>query len=116
VGFSDLTRRQSRYFCDSVEIVQQSSGAVLIQSAEKRSHHAPPIGFSGTFTEANIVTVERVYLQPGKAIKPNKGICRLFFRGGAVEGRAKDVTSIACGAQIDQDDRRTVPVIAFEVR
>lgn len=113
---ADLTQHQSRYFCDSVVIsVNQRTGTVMFQFADKRSNHQRPIGFAGVMNENNMLTVERVYIEPGVAIAPNEGYCRLFFPDGASQGGLSKISSVVCGAQIDEQDRRIVPVIAFEV-
>ena len=114
---ADPTQRQSRYFCDTVVIsMNPQSGAVMFQFADKRSRHQRPIGFAGTMSEPNMLTIERVYIEPRIALVPNEGYCRLFFPDGAAQGRLSKISSVVCGAQIDQQDRRIVPVIAFEVR
>lgn len=114
---ADLTQRQSRYFCDSVVIsMNPQTGAVMFQFADKRSNHQRPIGFAGAMGEPNMLTVERVYIEPGVALAPNDGYCRLFFPDGATQGRLSKISSVVCGAQIDEQGRRIVPVIAFEVR
>ena len=106
---TDLTKAQSRFFCDSVAIVPISGDPrhVLLTFSEKRSHTRPQIGFAGYMPEPDMIQVQRVYLQSGVAIQADDGACKLFRKRGRID-------SLVCGAKIDQGDRRTVPVVAFQ--
>jgi len=85
----------------------------MFQFSEKASQHQRVIGFAGGFDKQEMLTVERVYLEPGKAIVPQEGYCRLFFK--SVGRTLSDIKSIACGAKIDRAGRRIVPVVVFTV-
>lgn len=106
---TDLTKAQSRFFCDSVAIVPINGDPrrVLLTFSEKRSHTRPQIGFAGYMPEPDMIQVQRVYLQSGVAIAADDGACKLFRKQGRID-------SLVCGAKIDQGDRRTVPVVAFQ--
>jgi hypothetical protein len=104
----DLTKRQSRYFCDSAVISSLNRGDTrfMIQFSEKRAHHNTVLGFAG-HTDKGILELERVYLEPNVPTYVTDGHCRLFFR--------KDtLTDILCGAEIIQEDRKTVVVVRFQ--
>ncbi|TGD95533.1 hypothetical protein [Methylobacterium nonmethylotrophicum] len=107
----DLTRRQSRFFCDAAVITTPNgqAGRRLVNFAESRSHTRPPIGFAGTMVERDIMQVHRVYLQSGQALAVSDGYCKFFSTNKAIHG-------IACGAKIDNGGRRTVPIVAFDGR
>ena len=106
---TDLTKAQSRFFCDSVAIIPINGDPrhVLLTFSEKRSHTRPQIGFSGYMPEPDMIQVQRVYLQSGVATLVDDGACKLFRKQGRID-------SLVCGAKIDQGDRRTVPVVAFQ--
>lgn len=113
----DLSQRRSRYFCDSAVVsINMTNGNVMIQFSERRSNRQDPIAFAGGLDEPKILTVERVYLTPGRQSIPTDGYCKLFYRSGTRARGISDVESIVCGAQIDEGTRRTVPVIQFSVK
>jgi hypothetical protein len=107
----DLTKRQSRFFCNSVVIINPNNDAsrVLFTFVEKQSETNPQLGYAGHFTERDMVRVERVYLRSGVAQTVDDGACKIFRKGGQISG-------ISCGAKLDQGDRRTVPIVGFDVR
>lgn len=112
----DLSQRRSAYFCDSAIVsVDSRNGNVMFQFSERRSTRQKPIAFAGGLDEPNLLTVERVYLEPGVPLTPKEGFCRLFFHGGAETGSLTSLSEMTCGAQIDEGDRRTVPIIVFRV-
>lgn len=106
---ADLTKAQSRFFCDSVAIVPINGDPrhVLLTFSEKRSHTRPQIGFAGYMPEPDMIQVQRVYLQSGVATPVDDGACKFFRKQGRID-------SLFCGAKIDQGDRRTVPIVAFQ--
>lgn len=107
----DLTKRQSRFFCNSVVITNPNNdpSRVLFSFAEKQSETGRPIGFAGRFDGQDIVQVERVYLGSGPAQTVDDGACKIFRKTGQISG-------ISCGAKIDSGDRRTVPIVGFDVK
>ncbi|MDZ4371892.1 MAG: hypothetical protein U1C74_10765 [Phenylobacterium sp.] len=111
---SDLRKRQSAFFCDSM-VVTFNGPAVLIQFSEKRSRHQSPIGFSGGFDSDDYMTLERVYLNSGKPLRPRDGGCKLFFRKPAAQSSLSDLTGIVCVGVVDEGDWRTVPLVRFDV-
>lgn len=105
----DLTKRQSRFFCDSVSIgyFDNVGKHVMLNFSESKSQTSSAIGYAG-FMEPDGLTmnVDRVYLA-GKQFQVTEGACRFFYFPN------KQVKDIVCGAPIDQGDRRTVPVVSF---
>ncbi len=57
-----------------------------------------------------MMKVERVYFEPANPVMPNDGVCKFFFNG------RQKVTSVMCAAQVDEGNRRTVPVVVFKAR
>lgn len=106
----DLTKRQSRFFCDTVMVVpNQSEGSILITFLEAGSPARPQIAFAGAMPEPQMVQVQRLYLEPGKPSAVTDGACKFFPK----RGKTRDVF---CGAVIDQGDHRTVWSIVFKGR
>lgn len=108
---ADLTKRQSRFFCDSVVIMffRHDPGHVLVQFAEKRSNTNTPIGFGGLLAKDGIMMdVRTLYLPTGAppAIADD-GACKFSFKNKHMEG-------LFCGAVVDRDGRRTVADIVFD--
>lgn len=105
----DLTKHQSRFFCDAAVITFFSDKPkhVMVQFADSKSNHARQIGYAGTMDDAEILVVSSVYLETGRATPVVEGYCKFFFK-------AKDISGISCGAKIDEGDRRTVPVVSFD--
>jgi hypothetical protein len=67
---ADLTKRQSRFYCDSAAITffDDYKGHVMVQFAQKESHHSPILGFAGRVEDDGIMmAVDHVYLAPGQA-------------------------------------------------
>lgn len=54
-----------------------------------------------------MIQVQRVYLQSGVATQAGDGACTLFRKRGRMD-------SLFCGLKIDQGDRSTAPVVAFQ--
>lgn len=106
----DLTKRGSRFFCNSVVIMnpRNDSRRMLLTFLEKESNTSSPIGYAGTVTEDGMVDVQRVYIRSGVSLEASGGTCKFFRKDGEIE-------SIFCGAKVDQGDRRTVLVVGFEV-
>jgi len=105
----DLTKRESRYFCDSlVMTVYNSPPRVMFQFAEKRAHHGSPLGFVGIPVEKDIYAVNHVYLEPGVQTPVDQGVCKVFWKGSRLG-------SLMCGAMILEGERKTVPVVVFTV-
>lgn len=106
---ADLTKNQARFFCDSVVIIPIDGNPrhVLLTFAELQSHTRPQIAFAGMMTDRQMVDVQRVYLSTGKATPMDDGACKFFYKGPRISG-------VFCGGKIDQGERRTVPLVAFE--
>jgi hypothetical protein len=106
----DLTKRQSRFFCDSAVIgfFGALNTHVLVQFVENKSHHGQIIGFAGTMQGRDFMTVDRVYLVQNQATTVDVGACKFFYAGARL-------TSMFCGAKIDEGGRRTVAAIGFDV-
>ncbi len=104
----DLTKRQSRFFCDAAIITYFSDNSkhIMIQFAESKSTHARQIGYAGMMDDAAIMKVNKVYLESGNPSMAVDGYCKFFFK-------EKKISGISCGAKMEDDGRRTVPVVAF---
>lgn len=106
---ADLTKNQSRFFCDAVAIMPINGNPrhVLLTFTESKSHTRPQIGYAGLMVDDEMIQVQRFYLQTGVAIPADDGACKIFRKGGRISG-------ITCGAKSDQGGRRTVPIVSFE--
>lgn len=106
---ADLTKRQSRFYCDSAVITffDDYKGHVLIQFAQKESHHGPILGFSGKVNDDGIMmSVDHVYLMAGVPTTVSDGACKFFFKNRRMSG-------IFCGMKVDETGRRTTAVVVF---
>ena len=104
----DLTKRQSRFFCDSavINFFDNKNRHIMVQFLESQSHSNMLLGFSGIMQDdGQILNVNRVYLG-NKKVEVSEGHCKFFFK-------KKHMSGIACGAPVDEGDRRTVPVVEF---
>jgi len=104
----DLTKRQSRFFCDSAVIAffDNNNQHIMVQFAESKSHNNIQVGFAGIMSEdGQILNVNSVYLG-SKQVQVSEGYCKFFFKN-------KHMSGIGCGAPVDEGDRRTVLVIEF---
>ena len=108
---TDLTKRQSKFFCDSAVISFFDNGNrhIMIQFAESQSVTNSQLGFAGLMEDdGRTLDVTSVYLG-GTKIQGSDlvdSVCKLDFQG-------KHMTQIFCGAAIDQQGRRTVPFVLF---
>lgn len=85
----DLTHRQSRFYCDSAAITffGDYKGHVMVQFAEKKSHHGPILGFAGKLDDDGIMmALDHVYLEVGKATTVSDGWCKFFFKSRNLSG------------------------------
>lgn len=113
---SDLTKRQSRFYCDSAAITffDDYEGHVLIDFSQKESHHSPILGFAGRIETreptdgGTMMQVYSVYLGTGEATTASDGWCKLFFKNQQLSG-------IGCGIKVDETGRRTVAIVSFDV-
>jgi hypothetical protein len=104
----DLTKRRSRFFCDSAVITffDNKNQRLMIQFAESQSHNNTQLGFAGTMESVGqILVINRVYLG-NKQVQVRKGYCKFFFKN-------KHMNSIMCAAPVDEEDHRTVPFVVF---
>ena len=104
----DLTKRQSRFYCDSavISFFDHKNEHVMVQFAESKSHNNTQLGFAGFMNEdGQIMDVNTVYLGD-KQVQVSAGNCKFFFKN-------KHMDSIGCAAPIDEGSRRTVPVVGF---
>jgi hypothetical protein len=104
----DLTKRHSRFFCDSAVLTFFSDDPkhVMVQFADSKSHHARQIGYAGMMDDEVMMNVRNVYLETGRPTPVAEGYCKFFFK-------EKNISGIACGAKVDEAGRRTVPVVSF---
>jgi hypothetical protein len=106
---ADLTKRQSRFYCDSAVITffDDYKGHVMVQFAQKESHHGPILGFSGKVEDDGIMmSVDHVYLTTGTPTTVSDGVCKFFFKNRHMSG-------IFCGIKVDETGRRTTAIVAF---
>ena len=107
---SDLTKRQSKFFCNSavISFFDDYKGHVLVQFVQKQSHHSGIIGFSGKVEErGQFMPVEHVFLSgDGTPVTVSDGACKFFFKG-------KNLSGIGCGVKIDETGRRTTAIVSF---
>lgn len=106
---SDLTKRQSRFFCDSAVItfLDDHNSHVMIQFSQKESLHSPILGFAGRVEADGIMmTVDHVYLTPGQATTVSDGWCKFFFKN-------RQLSALMCGMKVDETGRRTTAVVVF---
>ena len=106
---SDLTKRQSRFFCDTAVISfhGENSSHVMVQFVQGQANHGQPIGFAGIMNaEGNTLEVDHVYLETGRPTPVVNGVCRFFFQ-------RPHITGVMCGARIEEGARATVPIVAF---
>jgi hypothetical protein len=106
---ADLTKRQSRFFCNSAVITffDDYKGHVMIQFAQKESHHGLILAFAGQVQNDGIMmSVDHVYLAAGVPTTVSDGGCKFFFKNRHMSG-------IFCGAVVDETGRRTAAVVAF---
>jgi hypothetical protein len=108
---TDLTKRQSRYFCDTVVIgtFNDSKAHLLIQFLQKGSQHGEIRGFGGLLGDDNILRVKNLYLEKGMPpVSASDGYCKFFERKA-------ELGSMMCAAMVDEQGRRTVAIVAFDV-
>jgi hypothetical protein len=113
---SDLTKRQSRYYCNSAVITffDDYTGHVMINFSQNESNHSPILGFAGRIEArqpgdvGTMMQVNSVYLRTGDATAVSEGWCKLFFKDQQLSG-------IACGMKVDEAGRRTTAVVVFDV-
>jgi hypothetical protein len=106
---ADLTKRQSRFYCDSAVITffDDYKGHMMLQFAQRESHHSPILGFAGRVEDNGIMMpVDHVYLAPGQATTVSDGLCKFFFKDRHMSG-------IVCGIKVDETGRRTTAVVTF---
>jgi hypothetical protein len=108
----DLKKYRSRFFCDLAVLTVFGNDAkhVLVQFLESKSNHGRPLAYAGTLLDADIMTVDHVFLEPGIPTPVVDGYCKFFFTSKIME---KNISDIACGAKIDESGRRTVPIVNF---
>jgi len=106
---TDLTKRQSRFYCNSAVITffDDYKGHVMIQFAQKESHHGPILGFVGRVEpDGTVMSVDHVYLTPGSPTTVSDGACKFFFKN-------RHMSSIFCGMKVDETGRRTTAIVVF---
>jgi hypothetical protein len=108
----DLTKRQSRFFCDIALINQfdDNPNHIMIQFTDRKSHYGRILGFAGLL-DGNVLVVDHFYLDdPGHPITPDVSMCKFFSKG-------KKMTGIWCAAKIDDErGRRTSAMVDFKIR
>jgi hypothetical protein len=105
---SDLTKRQSRFYCSAMVLVTFEPHHVLVQFAEKTSYNNPLLGFGGV-QDGPIINVQHLYIQSSEPLSVTESGCKFFFK-------ANRLASVFCGAHVDQGARRTTAVVVFKPR
>lgn len=113
---SDLTKRQSRFYCDTAAITffDDYPGHVLINFSEKESQHSPILGFAGRIEASRpgevgtMMQVSNIYLATGQATPVSDGWCKLLLNG-------QQLSEIECSMRVDETGRRTVAHVTFDV-
>ena len=104
---SDLTKAQSRFFCDTVvtTMVDNQPGHFMVEFVNKASPHSPMIGFGGFLQADHMLHVANLYMN-GEKIPVDEGYCK-FFTG------ASSPNGVFCGAKADEGGVRTAAIVAF---
>ena len=100
---ADLTKRRSKFYCDSAVITffDNYNSHILIQFSQKESHHSQILGFGGIVdSEGVTMQVDHVYFSPGHATTVSDGWCKFFFKG-------RHMSEIFCGIKVDE---RLIPL------
>jgi hypothetical protein len=107
----DLTKRQSRFFCNSVVLMNPKDDPtrVLMTFVDKGSDQNTMIGFAGDFDGPDMVKVRRIYVGGGPAQTVDDGACKIFRKNG-------QISAFSCGAMIDKAERRIVRIVGFDVK
>jgi len=105
----DLTKKRSRFFCDSAIIMtfDEAGRHKLIQFVDSNANHSRTLGFGGLMEEKAMLAVKTVYLETARSTLASEGACKIFYDG-------ERIRDIVCGAKIDEGDRRTVPIVTFK--
>lgn len=106
---SDLTKRRSRFFCDSavMEFFDHRNQHIMVQFAKSKSDIGTQIGFAGIMqNNGRIMLVSHVYLGT-RRIDVTQGECKFIFQN-------EHMHDIVCGAPMDKNNRRTVAVVVFK--
>lgn len=106
---TDLSGRRSRFFCDTavINMLSDYKGHVMVQFAQKESHHSPLLGFAGRLDDdGQMVTLQHVYLTPNVPTTVSEGYCKFFFKN-------RHMVGIFCGMKVDETGQRTTAIIAF---
>lgn len=109
---ADFSRDKPRFFCDSVVVAyfDQARRHMMIQYVGSRQNHGQIIAFAGWLEpDRKVMNVDRVYFEPSRPVDVTGSACRLFWRQQRVSG-------VTCGARVENDQRSTAVVLAFEGR
>ena len=108
---SDLTKRQSRFFCNLAVIAVFDNNAqhVMVQFTQKEAHQVRILGFAGLMgAGGQMMAINNLYIDAGKEPIPvTEGVCKFFFKG-------KNMSGIMCGAKVDEGARRMTAIVAFD--
>jgi hypothetical protein len=106
---ADLTKRQSRFYCNSamITLFDDYKGHMMILFVQKESHHGPILGFAGKVEADGVfMSVDHVYLTAGSRTTVSDGACKFFFKH-------RHMSSIVCGMKVDETGRRTTAIVVF---
>jgi len=108
---SDLTKRQSRFYCDSMvsSMVDNQPGHFLVQFLSKGMQHAPILAFGGFFGRDGLLHVSSIYFEQGIRTPADDGFCQ-FFRG-----KSGKLTAAACGGVVVKDGVKSVAIVDFRI-
>lgn len=107
---SDLTKRQSRFYCDALARAgfDDDPKHIMLQFLTAKGQHSRQLASAGRMIDKTTMNVDGVYFETGKRTPVEEGVCRFF--------PAQPGEQVVCGAKIDKDGVRTVAIIGFKGR
>jgi len=75
---TDLSQRQSQFFCDVTTITHFDNSRIPISSSLKGSHHSPNISFVGLPDKDGAVNVDKVYFSSKDPTAASEWLCKIF--------------------------------------
>jgi hypothetical protein len=106
----DLTKLDSRYFCDEAIVGSEDGSNDHIRITFKKDDQSisPVIAVIGVKKDGDMIHLRDILMGSLRA-EVNDGACRFFY------SKKRQMTDIVCSATFDQEDQRTVSVIEFKL-
>lgn len=103
---ADLTKLQRPFQCSAMvtSMVDDQPGHFMFQFAGKAGD---PIAFAGFIESANNYAIDRIYFTSGRPTEVENGLCRMFMKGGRLDG-------VFCGGFAIEKGWKTVAVVSFQ--